>query len=375
MALHDQGFINLHKTIAFSIKPKLMHFENNETQGQIVDFSTISAAFNSSRTFLIIGDLMVDAYIFGHVDRISPEAPVPIVSVTKRDNRPGGAANVAMNILSLGHKSIICGVIGNDEKGKLLLELLERNEIPTFGILQDKKRPTTTKFRVIGNNVQLLRVDEETTTFLENNVEQDFLNKIKYIINQYPIECIIFQDYDKGCITPRVIEEIVGLALKKNIPVIVDPKKRNFLHYRNVTLFKPNLKEFSDGIKEDFSTENIEIISNSIKAFAIKFNIDFVMVTMSEKGISIYRKENDHFVYLPADIKQVADVSGAGDTVLSVAAICILNKFDTYTTAFISNLAGSIACQYIGVVPIQKNELLKIIESKIDLNKNYKRLI
>lgn len=346
-----------------------MHFDNNEIHNQIIEFSTISAAFNSPRNFLIIGDLMVDAYIFGQVDRISPEAPVPIVSVTKRDNRPGGAANVAMNILSLGHKPIICGVVGNDEKGKLLLKLLEQNEIPTLGILQDKNRPTTTKFRIIGNNVQLLRVDEETTTFLENTVEQDFLSKIIQIIKQNHIECIIFQDYDKGCITPRVIEEVVGLALKKNIPVIVDPKKRNFLLYRNVTLFKPNLKEFSDGIKEDLSTENMETIRNSIKTFAKKLNIDFVMVTMSEKGISIYSKENDHFVYLPADIRQVADVSGAGDTVLSVAAICTLNKFDIYTTAFISNIAGSIACQYVGVVPIQKSELLKVIKSKIDNKK------
>lgn len=316
--------------------------------------------------YLIIGDVMVDAYIFGRVERISPEAPVPVVSVTKRDHRPGGAANVAMNILSLGHQPILCSIIGEDEKANVLLHILEQNGISTEGILKDEKRLTTTKFRVIGNNVQMLRVDEETTTFLDAKTEQIFIEKIRSLLLQHSVRCVIFQDYDKGCITPGIIEKIISFSREKNIPVIVDPKKRNFFQYRHVTLFKPNLKEFSEGIKEELPADNLPLIKQKMENFANAQNIEQLMVTMSERGICIYDRTNNDFHHIPADVRQVADVSGAGDTVLSVAAICTANNLNAYTTAYIANLAGAIVCQYVGVVPVQHNELTEVIKSKLN---------
>lgn len=324
-----------------------------------------TASFFSSiekQNILIIGDVMLDAYLFGKVERLSPEAPVPVVSVVKRDNRPGGAANVAINIRSLGATPYLCSVIGNDDKATLFLKLLEQHQLSSLGIIKDDTRPTTTKFRIIGNNNQMLRVDEEITDIISEHLTEQLLDKIETILQGVQIDCIIFQDYDKGVITPQLVDAVVRLAAEKHIPVAVDPKKRNFMTYKNVTLFKPNLKEFSDAVGLDEFQINAEKTNSIIRKFISDMNIENIMVTLGEKGILTYSKYLSSGIHIPAHFRQVADVSGAGDTVISVAALCIGAGLTIEAATALANLAGGIVCQYVGVVPVQKNEFFNEIQ-------------
>ena len=205
---------------------------------------------------LIIGDVMIDSYIFGHVDRISPEAPVPVVAVKERTHRLGGAANVALNIRAMGAQPILCSVIGKDAKAITFLELLNKREMSPVGIIQSKDRITTTKFRIIGNSTQMLRVDEEIDHPLNLNDKNNLLKKVDQILKEESIDVIIFQDYDKGVIDKEVIQKVRVMA--GSIPIVVDPKKRNFHHFKNITLFKPNLKELREGINEHFDADDTE---------------------------------------------------------------------------------------------------------------------
>ncbi|MCD4747719.1 MAG: hypothetical protein K8R58_15595 [Bacteroidales bacterium] len=312
---------------------------------------------------LIIGDVMVDSYLWGDVERISPEAPVPIVTVKKRENRLGGAANVALNIKALGARPILCSVIGNELKGNEFLELLKNESLDTKGICRSNDRITTTKFRVIGNNTQMLRVDEEIDTELNATDLIKISDKIKYLLENEKIDIIIFQDYDKGIITPDLIEKVTSLANKINIPVVVDPKKNNFNAYKNITLFKPNIKELKEGLKIDFDSKNKDELTEAVSLLQNKHNIATVMVTLSEDGVlvSYYKKNEKHIKYIPAHIRSISDVSGAGDTVISVASLCLVSRLPTPEIASISNLAGGLVCEEVGVVPINKEKLLNEI--------------
>lgn len=316
--------------------------------------SRLFTGFNNINA-LIIGDVMVDAYLWGSVDRISPEAPVPIVSVENRENRLGGAANVGLNVNALGANAILCSVIGKDQKGSEFMELLEARKMSVEGIIQSKKRVTTTKFRVIGNNSQMLRVDEEATNDLDNDDLGKLLKRIHSLMNKKHIEVIIFQDYDKGVITPELIDKVVAMAKEKDIPVAVDPKKKNFLSYKNVTLFKPNLKEVKEGLNvvlEEISFKKVENIVNELYK---KLNPDIILNTLSEHGVFI--KHNSSSMILPAHVRHIADVSGAGDTVISVAALCLAMNIEPTEMAAIANLAGGLVCEEVGVVPINKSKL------------------
>ena len=216
----------------------------------------IFRSFNNLNV-LIIGDVMIDSYLWGKVNRISPEAPVPIVAVTKKERRLGGAANVALNIQALGANPILCSVIGVDYEGQAFLDLLKTQKLSQKGILKCRDRITTVKTRVIGNNAQLLRVDEEVEDEIEPSETQQLLTLISYIINHDKIDVIIFEDYNKGLITSKLVNKVVELAKSKNIPTCVDPKKKNFNTYKGVSLFKPNLKELREGIKMDVIVDNI----------------------------------------------------------------------------------------------------------------------
>ena len=306
---------------------------------------------------LIIGDVMIDSYLWGNVERISPEAPVPIVEVNKREERLGGAANVALNIQSLGATPIITTIIGDDKKANDFIEILDENNLSAEGIIKSKKRITTTKFRVIGNNTQLLRVDEEVKTNIDTEEEELLIAKIEKIINDKNIDVIIFQDYDKGVITKNIIDITVKYANSKNIPIAVDPKKRNFLSYNNVTLFKPNLKELNEGLNIKVERNNIESIKNATKILFEKLNIKLALITLSEAGVYIsnYNKEE----IIPAHIRNISDVSGAGDTVISVASLCLALNLDISLIAKLSNLAGGLVCEEVGVVPINRNIFLE----------------
>lgn len=304
---------------------------------------------------LIVGDVMIDSYIWGKVDRISPEAPVPVVNVSKRENRLGGAANVAKNIQALNATPYMCSVVGNDEKGELFIATMKKVGMNTDGIYQSDTRTTTTKTRVIGNQQQILRVDQEDTENLNSNDSQHLIDKIKSIINTYSIHAMIIEDYDKGLLSEQNLDEIISVANKNNIPVAVDPKKQNFNVYSNVTLFKPNLKELVEGLKLDnleINKESIEKISSQIRKDK---KISMVLTTLSDKGI-FYSIKNEHDI-ISAHVRNVSDVSGAGDTVISVAALCMALELPAITVAQLSNLAGGIVCEHVGVVPIDAETL------------------
>ena len=315
----------------------------------------------SHLNIMIIGDVMVDSYLWGKVERISPEAPIPIVALRKRENRMGGAANVAMNIHSLGSKPVLCSVIGTDEKGDNFLNLLKKERIEANGIVRSQRRITTTKFRIFGNNAQMLRVDEEVEHDLSEKDRNALLERIDRILSSEKIDGIIFQDYNKGVITPDLITEVVNRANARNIPVAVDPKKRNFDAYQGVTLFKPNLKELKEGVKNDFNPENREEIMKAAQILRSNLKCKYVLTTLSEHGvlISLEEKETEKNIFIPAHLRSVSDVSGAGDTVISVASLCLALKRSPYEIAYISNLAGGLVCEETGVVPINKEKLLK----------------
>jgi rfaE bifunctional protein kinase chain/domain len=305
---------------------------------------------------LIIGDVMIDNYVWGKVNRLSPEAPVPIVNVEQKEMRLGGAANVALNIQSLGANPILCSVIGADVEGNAFIELLKKQKLSQKGILKSRNRPTTIKTRVIGNNHQLIRVDEESDEDITPNETQNLLTLINYIIHHDKIDVIIFEDYNKGVITPKLINKVVELAKQKGIPVCVDPKKKNFHAYKSVTLFKPNLKEFKEGLKIDSDELSINELQKLTSSYRVKQKIESVLITLADKGVIINTRTSKH--HIPAHVRKIADVSGAGDTVISVAALCLAMQCDPFLTASLANLAGGLVCEEVGVVPINKTRFL-----------------
>lgn len=324
-----------------------------------IDFVKVFDKFNSLN-ILIIGDVMIDAYWWGGVNRISPEAPVPVCAVNDKESRLGGAANVALNIAAMGANPILCSVVGEDYQGHQLCELMEKQNMDTKGIVFSSNRPTTIKTRIIGNKTQMLRIDEETDVNISSSEEKIFVDKIEEIINTEKINAIIFQDYDKGVITEGVITKIIEIAKRKNIPVTVDPKKRNFTAYKNVDLFKPNLKELKEGLKIDFDNVDKDVLVEASLLLHYKQKIDKVFITLSEKGVFMmdFANKEAEITMLPACLRKISDVSGAGDTVISLATLCLALGLDSQTIANISNFAGGLVCESVGVVPIDKNKLL-----------------
>ena len=312
-------------------------------------------------TIMIIGDVMVDSYLWGKVERISPEAPIPIVALRRRENRMGGAANVAMNIKSMGAKPVLCSVIGKDDKGANFLDLLKKEKIATYGITQSSRRITTTKFRIFGNSTQMLRLDEEVENDLTKADQESLLKVIDKILAGNLIDCIIFQDYNKGVITPVLIREVVERAKKQNIPITVDPKKKNFDAFGGVTLFKPNLKELKEGMKTEFSIDDREKLMQTIGLLREKLDCKYILTTLADHGVIINMKDHseDKNIFIPAHLRSISDVSGAGDTVISLASLCLALNRSPYEIAYISNLAGGLVCEEVGVVPINKDKLFK----------------
>lgn len=314
----------------------------------------IFSSFSGLRV-LIIGDVMVDAYVWGSVERISPEAPVPIVHVNKRDFRLGGAANVALNILSLGATPILCGLAADDEYGKRFMGLLDERKLSREGMVLSRSRPTTVKARVIAAHQHVVRIDEESDKVATADEEEELLKRIEKLVPTCDV--IIFEDYDKGVITPNVITQTVKLAQERNTPTVVDPKKRNFLYYKGVTLFKPNVKELREGLKVDLDPKDTHSVKEAVSQLKKHLGVEGVMLTMSENGVFIDHKGDQ--CSLTAHKREIADVSGAGDTVVSIAALCVALKCSAEEIAFLSNLGGGLVCQHVGVVPIDRQELLE----------------
>ena len=306
---------------------------------------------------LIIGDVMIDAYFIGKVERISPEAPVPVVAVTKKENRLGGAANVALNIQSMGATPILCSVVGDVENAKVLSSLLKKSKMREDGILRRKSRTTTVKTRVIGGQHQMLRIDEEMDQDLNPKDTADFLKNIKSILQKERVNAIVFEDYDKGAINQELIQEVIAIAKEKKIPVAVDPKHRHFNAYKGVSLFKPNRREFEHGLKSDFVLDQQHALFLAVSKFQRKQNIETMLVTLSESGMLVSHKNK--LEKIPAHIRSIADVSGAGDTVISVATLCLAGGLSPLNMLRIANLAGGLVCEHVGVVPIDKKQLLE----------------
>ncbi len=304
---------------------------------------------------LVIGDLMLDRYHFGHVTRISPEAPVPIVDVERTDNRPGGAANVALNIGSLGAHVTLCGVIGADDNGRILQRCLGLADFDTSLVFETLTRPTTTKTRIIGNNQQVLRVDHEVREAIDVDLRVQCLAAIAQRIGDF--DAIVFEDYDKGMLSAELIQGVVAAAQPLGIPTVVDPKYRNFWSYAGTTLFKPNLKELNEALGLRLGNHDLAGIAQAVMELRKRMPHTSTLVTLSENGVLAIDHEG-HPSHIPAHYRKITDVSGAGDTVISVMALALATGVALPDAAAIANLAGGLVCEEVGVVPIDKGRLL-----------------
>jgi len=318
----------------------------------------------SQLRIMIIGDVMLDDYIVGDVSRISPEAPVPVVNITSRYGCLGGAANVALNVKSLGATPILCSVIGDDRKSEEFLSLMQKENLSTSGIIKSQDRILTTKYRAIGNNMQLLRLDSEITNPLSEKDESDFCQSMLSIINTQKIDAIIFEDYDKGVITQSLIDKIITAAKEKSILITVDPKRRNFTTYHHTDLFKPNLKELQEGLHLDKCSHDSSCLQNAVTDFMVEKQHKNLLLTLSGDGVGLYFRENMtiNYTHIPAHLRNISDVSGAGDTLISVATLCMAMKIEIKDVAMIANLGGGLVCEKVGVVAIDKEELGKELE-------------
>lgn len=337
---------------------------------EIVNKTDIHHLFNKFEniTAIVIGDVMVDSYLWGKVDRVSPEAPIPIVSVMKKENRLGGAANVSLNLQALGATPLLFSVIGDDEKGRRFRKLMEKNNLFTDGIFIDPHRITTVKSRIISGGQHIARVDEESTDFIEPDLELLIFNAIKRTIENRKVDVIIFVDYDKGVITPSLFKKVQVLAQNNSIHVAVDPKKRNFQVYDHVDLFKPNFKEFTEGIGHNIKKGDIVSLKKEAEQYKKEKFFKFIFITLSELGVFLSNSVSQ--TYYPAQIRYIADVSGAGDTVLSVASLCLAAGVDPALMALLSNIAGGLVCEKVGVVPIDRNALsLELEKTEISITK------
>ena len=320
-----------------------------------MDVNSLFEKFKQQRV-LVIGDVMIDAYLRGKVSRVSPEAPVPIVNLKKTEDRLGGAANVALNLQSLGAEPILCAVIGADRGGQLFSELMSRQGMTTEALVKSPDRQTTIKTRVIGNNQHLLRIDEEDIVPISKEEENTLILRVKEMLES-GLNAIILEDYNKGVLTERVISEVVSLAKSFNVPVTVDPKKDNFFAYKGVTLFKPNLKELKEGLDVNFDIEyDKDGFESAVDELESRLNNQMTFVTLSEYGVFI--KDGKQKNYIPAHIRNIADVSGAGDTVIAVATLCLAIGLSPELIADVANLSGGLVCEVSGVAPIDPNQLM-----------------
>lgn len=314
---------------------------------------------------LVVGDVMLDRYLMGAVSRISPEAPVPVVLYQSTDDRLGGAANVALNIRALGSEPILCSVVGDDPDGHALASMLPQNGMQSNGLVFSTTRKTTVKTRVLGNNQQMLRIDQEDIHDLEPEETEALTRKVLALMDEHPVQALIFQDYNKGVLTPELIAVLSEGARSRGILTAVDPKKTNFLAYHRVDLFKPNLKEIRDSAPFPVFPEP-QSLRNAVEFLRQNIQNRITMITLSEKGL--FLDDGNSGQLYPTVQRNVADVSGAGDTVISIAALALAAGLDSATVAALSNLAGGQVCEYPGVVPVQRS----ILEAELEhwLNQN-----
>ncbi len=307
----------------------------------------------------VIGDMMLDCYFWGEVKRISPEAPVPVVEVGDEFYRFGGAANVALNITKLGGIPIPIGVIGYDNDGTIFTSLLKDNNIEAEGLIVDESRPTTSKTRVIAHDQHVVRIDKESKEYLNEEIQKKLLNYFNKNIKSF--DGLILQDYNKGVLSPFLIEEIISVANKNKLLITVDPKFNNFFNYKNVTVFKPNRKEAEDILGMKIKTDS-DIVSACSKILE-NLNAQNVLLTLGEGGIAVFEK-NKNLKRMPTKARKVADVSGAGDTVISTLTMALAAGADIYEASFLANYAGGLVCEEVGIIPIEIEKLFATVISE-----------
>ncbi|MDH3649797.1 MAG: bifunctional ADP-heptose synthase [Saprospiraceae bacterium] len=305
---------------------------------------------------LVVGDVMIDKYLLGSISRMSPEAPVPVMQYEASESRPGGAANVALNVDQLGAQVTLCSVIGQDPEGTQFMNLLAEYGLNSDGIIQSAERITTTKTRVMAESEHLLRVDREVTIDLTDWEADQLLARIQEKIEDVRPNAIILQDYNKGVLSATVIKKVCQLARVNNIKVSVDPKFDAFLNYRGVDLFKPNLIELRAGTPYhvDITEESLAEATNYVRE---QLDCALVLVTLSDEGIFV--NDGKIQLQLPAHERVVRDVCGAGDSVISVATLTYVAGYSSEEIAYWSNLGGSIICEYPGVVPLSADVFRK----------------
>lgn len=304
----------------------------------------------------VIGDLMLDTYWWGKVERISPEAPVPVVAVSNKEQRIGGAGNVAINVASLGASVSIISVTGNDDEGSQLITLLNQNNINTDYIYKSEDRITTNKIRIISRNQHMMRLDAEVTTSLNSSEEEKLITAfLKYATEEKP-QLVILEDYNKGVLTEKGINEIISICKQHNILTAVDPKRKNFFAYQGVDIFKPNLHEVKESLNILGNRISEEILQDMHKHLKEKLRHAISFITLSEKGV--YYESNNERAIIPTHIRSIADVSGAGDTVIAVASVVFAASKNIRLMAEMANIAGGLVCEEVGTVAINKNKLL-----------------
>jgi len=311
---------------------------------------------SKDKKIAVIGDVMLDKYVYGDVSRISPEAPVQVVDIKSTAYRLGGAANVALNVKTLEAEPVLIGVIGDDDNGKIYIGTMKEAGLLTSGILKDKSRPTTSKTRIIAHSQHIIRLDSEHKKELNKNTANRLLAYFKKNIKNFA--AVILQDYNKGVLTKDVIAGIIKISKSANKPVYVDPKFDNFFEYQNVTVFKPNRKEVQDVMAE--KVDGDESAKRIGRKLIDRLNCEFLVLTRGEKGVMLFDKEKDKTVVLniPTKARHVADVSGAGDTVISTIAVMLAGGANIKEAVVLANQAAGIVCEEVGIIPIFKNALL-----------------
>ncbi len=318
----------------------------------------VSRMFSSFRKMRIgvIGDMMLDTYWWGDVDRISPEAPVPIVSISGKEKRIGGAGNVALNLISLGASVQVLGVIGKDEEGDDLLKLLRNKMIGADYLTRSAERSTSNKIRIISRNQHMMRLDSEMTSFVNAAEEKELLESFNRYVKKEKPHMVVFEDYNKGVLSEKVISECINICRKNKVLTAVDPKRKNFFSYKGADIFKPNLKEAREGLnilREEVTQEALQKMHDELHK---RLGNEISLITLSERGVFV--QQDDESLLIPTHVRNISDVSGAGDTVIAVAALVYAATGNVKLMAEVANIAGGLVCEEVGTVAIDANKLM-----------------
>ncbi len=310
-----------------------------------------------NKKILVIGDIMLDKYIWGDVSRISPEAPVQVVNVLRETYEAGGAANVANNISALSGKAFMVGIAGNDEAKNILLEELKKKNIDINGIFLDKDKPTTQKVRIIGRSQQLLRVDYEKKEHVHKSIEEQLIEFLSAKIKE--VDVVVISDYAKGVVTQEISNNLIEISKNNNKPVVVDPKPKHLNFYSNVTLITPNNAEACEMTNIEDGSDDVVLETGSK---LLKYLNTNVLITRGEKGMSLFEKDGS-ITHIPAKAREVYSLIGAGDTVVATAALAIASGADFKEATMLANIAAGIKVGKIGTASVSIEEIKREIEN------------